>query len=144
VTVYVDTSLLAAAVFEEQGSEQARAWLKRTTQQLIVSDFVRLEFAAVVSRAVRTGRFEGAAAARALMSFDEFREASLQLRHNREDFDSAEQLVRDFVTKLSAPDALHLATAKNAGAALATFDTRLAEAARAQGVEVVELVASVK
>ena len=44
-------------------------------------------------------------------------------------------LVRDFTTKLTAPDALHLASAKNAGATLATLDVRLAEAARAQGVE---------
>jgi predicted nucleic acid-binding protein len=44
--------------------------------------------------------------------------------------------VRDYSTKLSAPDALHLASAKNAGATLATFDARLADAARAQGVEV--------
>ena len=139
MTVYVDTSLLAAAVFEEPWSEPARAWLKRTTQQLIVSDLARLEFAAVVSRAVRTGRFDDKAARRALRSFDEFRSASLPMSHASDDFDSAEQLVRDFATKLSAPDALHLASARNAGAALATFDVRLAEAARAQGVEVAAL-----
>jgi predicted nucleic acid-binding protein len=48
-------------------------------------------------------------------------------------------LVRDFATKLSAPDALHLASAKNAGATLATLDVRLAEAAMGQGVKVAEL-----
>jgi uncharacterized protein len=48
-------------------------------------------------------------------------------------------LVRDFATKLTAPDALHLASAKNAGATLATLDARLADAARGQGVEVAEL-----
>ena len=68
-----------------------------------------------------------------------FRTASLQINHTRDDLDSADRLVRDFATKLSAPDALHLASAKNAGAAIATFDTRLADAARAQGVEVAEL-----
>jgi hypothetical protein len=113
--------------------------LKRTTQQLIVSDLVRLEFAAVVSRAVRTGRFDAEAAQRALASFDEFRAASVQVNHTRDDFDSAEQLVRDFATKLSAPDALHLATATNAGAAMATFDARLADVARAQSLEVTEI-----
>jgi predicted nucleic acid-binding protein len=44
-------------------------------------------------------------------------------------------LVRDYSTKLTAADALHLASAKNGGARLATFDVRLAEAARAAGVE---------
>jgi hypothetical protein len=46
--------------------------LKRTTQQLIVSDFERLEFAAVVGRAARTGQFDGDAAVRALMSSTSF------------------------------------------------------------------------
>ena len=139
MTVYADTSLLAATVFEEPRSGSARAWLKRTTQQLIVSDLARLEFAAVVSRAVRIGRFDVEAAGRALMGFDELREASLPMSHARDDFELAERLVRDFGTKLSAPDALHLASARNSGAALATFDVRLAQAARAQGVEVAEL-----
>jgi predicted nucleic acid-binding protein len=106
---------------------------------LIVSDLVRLEFAAVVSRAVRMGRFDVEAAARALLGFDEFREASLPMSHARDDFELAEKLVRDFGTKLSAPDALHLASARNSGAALATFDVRLADAARTQGVEVAGL-----
>ena len=52
------------------------------------------------------------------------------------DFQLADRLARDFSTKLASADALHLASAKNAGAALATFDARLAEAARGQGVEV--------
>ena len=136
MTVYADTSVIAAVVFEEPASEAAREWFRRTTQRIIVSDLARLEFAAVVSRAVRTGRFNDGQAARAFASFDEFRAASLATSHGRSDFEFAEKLVRDFATKLSAPDALHLASAKNAGAALATFDARLAEAARAQSVEV--------
>lgn len=56
-----------------------------------------------------------------------------------QDFALADQFVRDYATQLSAPDALHLAAAKNAGAALTTFDARLAEAARLQSVEVAEL-----
>ena len=136
MTVYADTSVIAAVVFEEPGSEAARGWFRRTSQQIIVSDLARLEFAAVVSRAVRTGRFNDGQATRALASFDEFRAASLGPSHGRSDFELAEKLVRDYSTKLAAPDALHLASARNAGAALATFDTRLADAARAQGVEV--------
>jgi predicted nucleic acid-binding protein len=48
-------------------------------------------------------------------------------------------LVRNFSTQLTAPDALHLASAKNAGATLATLDVRLAEVARGQGLELAEL-----
>jgi uncharacterized protein len=84
-------------------------------------------------------RFDNDAADRALASFDELRAASQPLRHGRGEFELAERLIRDFATKLAAADALHLASAKTAGAALATLDTRLAEAARGQGVKVAEL-----
>ncbi len=47
--------------------------------------------------------------------------------------------MRDFATKLAAADALHLAAAMNACAKLATFDKRLAEAAKTRGAEVVTL-----
>jgi len=59
--------------------------------------------------------------------------------HDRDDFALAEQIVRDFASKLAAPDALHLATAIHAGAALATFDVRLADAARARGVALADV-----
>ena len=62
-----------------------------------------------------------------------------RLSHAASDFLLAERLVRDFSTKLAAADALHLASAKNAGATLATFDARLAEAARGQGIALADL-----
>jgi predicted nucleic acid-binding protein len=58
----------------------------------------------------------------------------LSYAHGRDDFVLAELIARDFTTRLLAPDALHLASAKNAGATLATFDARLAEAAKPTGV----------
>ena len=58
-----------------------------------------------------------------------------RLHHSSADFLLAQRLTRDASTKLAAADALHLASAKNAGAAIATFDLRLADAARAQGLE---------
>jgi predicted nucleic acid-binding protein len=139
VTVYIDTSILAAAIFEEPRSAAARDWFRRMSERIILSDLTGLEFAAVVSRAVRTRRFDNDAAGRALASFDEIRADSLPYSHGRGEFEFAERLIRDFSTRLAAPDALHLASAKNAGAALATFDERLAEAASAQGVEVAAL-----
>jgi predicted nucleic acid-binding protein len=132
----VDTSILAAAIFEEDGSAAARDWFKQTSERVIIGDLAALEFAAVVSRAVRTRRFDDAAAARAIASFDELRAASVPLSHGRAEFALAELLIRDFATKLSASDALHLASAKNAGATLATFDARLADAAGGLGVQV--------
>jgi uncharacterized protein len=139
VTIYADTSVLVAFVFDGPETERLRDWLRRTTQQIIVSDLARLEFPAVVTRSTRTGRLNPSEASAALASFDLFAARSRPLRHDRADFAAAEMFVRDFATKLSAPDALHLASAKNAGAMLATFDARLAEAARAQGVALAEL-----
>jgi predicted nucleic acid-binding protein len=136
VTIYADTSVVVAFVFDEPDSDRIRDWFRRTTQGIIVSDLVRLEFPAVVTRAARTGRLSPSEASAALASFDLLAARSRPLRHGRADFEAAEKLVRDFTTKLAAPDALHLASAKNAGAVLATFDARLADAARAQGVEV--------
>jgi uncharacterized protein len=136
VTIYADTSVVVAFVFDEPDSDRIRDWFRRTTQGIIVSDLVRLEFPAVVTRATRTGRLSPSEASAALASFDLLAARSRPLRHGRADFEAAEKLVRGFTTKLAAPDALHLASAKNAGAVLATFDARLADAARAQGVEV--------
>jgi hypothetical protein len=43
-----------------------------------------------------------------------------RLNHGATGFPPAERLTRDFGTKLAASDALHLASVKNVGAALAT------------------------
>ena len=139
MTIYADTSVVVAFVFDEPDSDRIRDWFRRTTQGIIVSDLVRLEFPGVVTRATRIGRLSPSEASAALASFDLLAARSRPLRHGRADFEAAEKLVRDFATKLSAPDALHLASAKNASAVLATLDARLADAARAQGVEVARL-----
>jgi predicted nucleic acid-binding protein len=85
------------------------------------------------------GRIDVGQAEFALASFDMLRAQCLSYAHGRDDFALAELIARDFATKLLAPDALHLASAKNAGATLATFDARLADAARMQGIEVAAL-----
>ena len=56
MTVYADTSVIAAVVFEEPASEPAREWFRRTTQRILVSDLARLEFAAIVSRGGEDGQ----------------------------------------------------------------------------------------
>ena len=76
MTTYVDTSVLASAIFEESRSGAARDCLRRTRDRIIVSELTGLEFAAIVSRAHRMRRFDDDAAARALASFDEIRAAA--------------------------------------------------------------------
>jgi len=139
VTVYLDTSVVVAILVDEPSSEVARAWFRRADDDVIVADLAAVEFAAGISRWLRMGRIDVGQAEFALASFDMLHAQCLSYAHGRDDFALAELIARDFATRLLAPDALHLASAKNAGAALATFDVRLTEAAKAQGVEVAAL-----
>ncbi len=134
--IYLDASVLVPLLVTDAHSLRAVAWYSDVSATLIVSDLANLEVSAVVSRDLRTGRLTEGAATNALLDFDAMRANCERLSHGAADFLLAERLARDFATKLAAADALHLASAKNAGAALATFDARLAEAARMQGVEV--------
>ncbi|MGD0764404.1 MAG: type II toxin-antitoxin system VapC family toxin [Roseiarcus sp.] len=140
MTVYLDTSVVVAILIDEPSSEIARAWFRRLADDdVIVADLAAVEFAAGISRWLRMGRIDVGQAEFALASFDMLRAQCLSYAHGRDDFALAELIARDFATKLLAPDALHLASAKNAGATLATFDARLADAARMQGIEVAAL-----
>jgi predicted nucleic acid-binding protein len=134
--IYLDASVLIPLLVADAHTKRAVAWYSSGSATLIVSDLANLEVSAVISRDLRKGRFDEEAAANALLDFDAMRANCDRLNHGADDFLLAQRLARDFSTKLAAADALHLASAKNAGAALATFDARLAEAARAQRVEV--------
>lgn len=137
--VYLDASVLVSIVLLDANSERAGRWYESLQASVVISDLADLEVSAVVSRELRRRRFSRAYADKALTDFDALRVTSVRWSHSAQDFVLADRLVRDHSTKLSAPDALHLASARNAGAELATFDKRLAEAARRQGLEVAAL-----
>jgi predicted nucleic acid-binding protein len=139
MSVYIDASVLAAAILNEPRSQAVRDWWESGADPAVVSDLAILECIAVISRAARTKRFADREAEAALQSLDALRAECVSHAHGRGDFALAEELVRDFSTKLAAPDALHLAATINLGASLATFDLRMAEAARAREVRVQEL-----
>lgn len=136
MSFYLDTSVVVSAAADEAASQAARAFMTDATEALIVGDFVALEFSAAISRAARIGRLSEADAREALADFDLMRAASAGHAHVSADYTLADDLIRDFATKLAAADALHLASAINLGATLVTFDQRLAEAARARGAAV--------
>jgi len=135
VIVYLDTSVLLSIVARDANSEKAGAWYEGLQASVIISDLADLEVCAVISRELRAKRFSRAVADRALSDFDSLRATSERSAPDAQDFALADRLVRDEALKLFAADALHLASAKNGGARLATFDLRLAEAARMAGVE---------
>ena len=137
--VYLDASVLLSIVALDANSARAGRWYEGVDATAIVSDLANLEVCAVVSREIRAKRFSRAAADKVLADFDALRAASESWTADAQDFALADRFVRDLATKLAAADALHLAAAKNAGAQLATFDRRLADAARLQGVELAGL-----
>jgi len=137
--IYFDASVLLPLLIADAHTEKASAWYSGLSATVVVSDFANLEVNAVLSRHLRVGRLTQGEVENALLDFDAMRANCERLSHGPSDFLLAERFVRDFSTKLAAADALHLASAKNAGAALATFDARLAEAANGQGVALVEL-----
>ena len=67
----------------------------------------------------------------ALNLYDDWCDHAVQpIRSLSEDIELATQMVRNFDSKLRAPDAIHVAIAKRNNLVLATFDQNLAEAAR--------------
>jgi predicted nucleic acid-binding protein len=136
--VYFDASMIVSIITFDANSARAGRWYEGVYEPVIISDLANLEVCAVISRELRSKRFSRASADKARSDFDALRATSERWSHGAQDFALADRFVRDYSTRLPAPDALHLASAKNASAASATFDERLAEAARAQGVEAPE------
>lgn len=134
----MDTSVVVPLLILDSLTTKAAAWYDSLHATVIISDLADLEVAAVASRGVRTGRLTALEAEKALIDFDVLRASSERLAHGPDDFVYAARLIRDFSMKLAAADALHLASARNAGAALATFDERLAAAARSCAFDVVD------
>jgi len=139
VTVYLDASVVLSIITADVHSDRAARWYAALQASVIISDLANLEVCAVISRELRAKRFSRPAADQALLDFDALRAASERATFGAQDFAIADRLVRDFATKLAAADALHLASALSAGATLATFDARLAGAARAEGVAVADI-----
>ncbi|MFO1124456.1 MAG: type II toxin-antitoxin system VapC family toxin [Methylocystis sp.] len=140
MSFYLDASAIIPLILRDAHTINMEQWLANAREDLVVSDFAALEVAAVISRQVRMARMSEQKASLALALLDDWiARASTSIKTDAFDIALADRFVRDFATKLAAPDALHLAIASNRGYRLATFDTRLAEAAAMRGVRVVEL-----
>jgi uncharacterized protein len=135
---YLDTSVVVALVLRDSHTAKAEAWLEHAAPACIVSDFCAIEFASVISRQVRISHLSTADGSAVLDLFDEWITRTAQLvTSSGEHMEAAGRMVRDFDTKLSAPDAIHLAVAKHRGLVLVTFDQRLSDAARRENVKIV-------
>ncbi len=137
--IYLDASVLLPLLVADAHTQRTANWYSNGNETLIISDLANLEVNAVLSRHLRVGRLTQGEVENAFLDFDAMRANCERLSHGASDFLLAERFVRDFATKLAAADALHLASAKNAGATLATLDLRLGEAAHGQAVALADL-----
>ena len=134
---YVDTSLLIAALTNEDRTAAAQVWLtKQRAGTLAISGWVVTEFSSALSIKLRSRQIELAHRASALAAFarlvaDSFTVLPVLGAH----FRTASKFADQHTLGLRAGDALHLAIAGDQGATLCSLDKRLADAGSAIGVK---------
>jgi uncharacterized protein len=132
VSFYLDASFVLSLFAEDSNSELAEVWIANNRGKVAISTWAEAEFFAVLGRWRRSGRLSDELAAKIVQDFEAWKaETAAVLDTVPEAGMRAAQLTKNPVLKLAAPDALHLAIAMLNGLTLVTFDTRLADAAKA-------------
>ena len=139
--LYVDTSVLVAALTHERRTTEMQEWLAaQPAGELAISEWVIAEFSAALSLKVRAGQLAPEHRADALAVFTELVEESFSvLPVSRLDFRTAARFADQHLTGLRSGGALHLAVAANHGAKVHALDRAPVQAARALGVGAVLL-----
>lgn len=137
---YLDASVLVALVITDVFTSRAVAFLRTTGAVPVISDFSCAECVSVIARNLRTGNVTQAGAHAALLALDAWvvRFGPRTNTHSA-DIAAADAFLRRFDRTLRTPDAIHIAIARRAGAALATFDTKMATSAHLLGIAIATL-----
>lgn len=147
--LYLDTSVVVAAITREPHTDRARGLLTAPAADLVISDWTVTEVSAALSMKQRMGALRGADREAALRVFRRLARESLVMEHlSPADFARAAALADAAGTAVGASDmagpairagdALHLAVVERIGAVLATFDSAMARAAVGLGLDVLE------
>ena len=135
--LYLDTSLLVAALTNETETQRMQSWLgQQDADELAISDWVATEFSSALSIKLGTGQIGAAHRADGLALFTRLVTDSLTIvAVSRLQFRAAARFADQYELGLHAGDALHLAICADHGATLCTLDRRLSDAGSALGVK---------